>query len=261
VTSPPVLAVHGLGKRFGGVVALDDVSFTVAPGCIAGLIGPNGAGKSTFFNVLTGVFAADAGDMRFDGRRINGLSPHALVGMGLVRTFQKIHPFRDMSVLESVMVARHARTRAGLLAALLRPPGVAAEERAIRAAAREMLGFVGLDRAADEAAAALPLGRQRLLQVACALATEPRLLFLDEPASGLNSSETGQLGRLLRSIRNRGITIVLVEHDMSLVMKVCDRITVLNFGRVLAEGTPGQIRANPDVIRAYLGGEPSHAVG
>jgi branched-chain amino acid transport system ATP-binding protein len=261
VTSAPFLSVQGLTKRFGGVVALDQVSFTVSPGSITGLIGPNGAGKSTFFNVLTGVFPADAGEMRFGERRINGLSPHALVGMGLVRTFQKIHPFRGMTVLESVMVARHARTHAGLFLSLLRLPRVAEEERKIRKDALEAIGFVGLEAYCDEAAETLPLGRQRLLQLACGMATEPKMLFLDEPASGLNTSETGQLAKLLLAIRLKGITIVLVEHDMSLVMKICDRITVLNFGQVLADGTPDEIRLNPNVIRAYLGTEGPHAGG
>jgi branched-chain amino acid transport system ATP-binding protein len=253
VTSAPILSVRGLTKRFGGVVALDRISFAVAPGCIAGLIGPNGAGKSTFFNVLTGVFPADAGDMQFDSKRINGLAPHTLVGMGLVRTFQKIHPFRGMSVLESVMVARHARTHAGLFMSLLRLPRVTGEERKIRDDARRAIALVGLEDYTHDPAETLPLGRQRLLQLACGIATEPRLLFLDEPASGLNTSETSQLGQLLLAIRRQGITIVLVEHDMSLVMKICDHITVLNFGQVLADGTPEQIRLNPDVIRAYLG--------
>ena len=261
MSAAPLLSVQGLTKRFVGVVALDQVSFSVTPGSIAGLIGPNGAGKSTFFNVLTGVFPADAGDMRFDGRRINGLPPHALVGMGLVRTFQKIHPFRDMTVLELAMVARHARTRAGLFSALLRLPSVVEEERQIRKAALDALAFVGLEGAVAEAAETLPLGRQRLLQLACGIASGPRMLFLDEPASGLNTSETSQFAKLLLAIRAQGITIVLVEHDMSLVMKICDRITVLNFGRVLADGTPEEIRLNPAVIRAYLGTAKPHAVG
>jgi branched-chain amino acid transport system ATP-binding protein len=261
VTSALLLSVQGLTKRFGGVVALDQVAFTVTPGCIAGLIGPNGAGKSTFFNVLTGVFPADAGEMHFGERRINGLSPHTLVGLGLVRTFQKIHPFRGMTVLESVMVARHARTRAGLFLSLLRLPRVAEEERKIRQDALDAIAFVGLEASCDDAAETLPLGRQRLLQLACAIATEPRMIFLDEPASGLNTSETSQLAKLLLAIRKQGITIVLVEHDMSLVMKISDRITVLNFGQVLADGTPDQIRLNPNVIRAYLGTEGPHAGG
>jgi branched-chain amino acid transport system ATP-binding protein len=259
VTSAPLLTVQGLTKRFGGVVALDQVSFSVTPGCIAGLIGPNGAGKSTFFNVLTGVFPADAGDMRFDGQSINGMAPHKLVGMGLVRTFQKIHPFRGMTVLESVMVARHARTHAGLFMSLLRLPRVVAEEKAILEAAHAAIALAGLGDYIDEPAETLPLGRQRLLQLACGIATEPRMLFLDEPASGLNTSETNQFGKLLLAIRDKGITIVLVEHDMSLVMKICDHITVLNFGQVLADGTPEQIRLNPDVIRAYLGAGEPHA--
>jgi branched-chain amino acid transport system ATP-binding protein len=257
----PILTVRGLTKRFGGVVALDGVNFSVTPGCVAGLIGPNGAGKSTFFNVLTGVFPADAGQTHFNGRLISGLSPHALVRMGLVRTFQKIHPFRGMTVLESVMVARHARTRAGLFSALHQLPWVAAEERNIRKAALAALAVFGIDRHADEPAETLPLGRQRLLQLACAMATEPRLLFLDEPASGLDTSETGRLGELLLAIRDQGTTIVLVEHDMSLVMRICDRITVLRFGHLLADGTPDEIRANPDVIRAYLGGGEADALG
>jgi branched-chain amino acid transport system ATP-binding protein len=261
VTPASLLSVQGLTKRFGGVVALDQVSFNVSPGSIAGLIGPNGAGKSTFFNVLTGVFPADAGDMRFGERPINGLSPHTLVGMGLARTFQKIHPFRGMSVLESVMVARHSRTHAGLFLSLLRLPRVGEEERQICKDALAAIAFVGLEAYRDEAAETLPLGRQRLLQLACAIATEPKLLFLDEPASGLNTSETGQLGKLLLAIRKQGITIVLVEHDMSLVMKICDHITVLNFGQVLADGTPDEIRANPNVIRAYLGNGGPHAGG
>jgi ABC-type branched-subunit amino acid transport system ATPase component len=259
VTSAAILSVQGLTKRFGGVVALDQVSFSVTPGCIAGLIGPNGAGKSTFFNVLTGVFPVDAGEMHFDSERINGLAPHTLVSMGLVRTFQKVHPFRGMSVLESVMVARHARTRAGLFMSLVRLPWVAGEEQKIRDDAHRAIAFVGLQDYTDDPAETLPLGRQRLLQLACGIATEPRLLFLDEPASGLNTSETSQLGQLLQAIRQQGITIVLVEHDMSLVMKICDHITVLNFGQVLADGTPKQIRLNPDVIRAYLGAGEPHA--
>jgi branched-chain amino acid transport system ATP-binding protein len=249
----PLLEVRGLTKRFGGVVALDRVDLTVARGRIKGLIGPNGAGKSTLFNVVTGVFPSDGGEMRFGGRRINGLSPHALVGLGMVRTFQKVHPFRGMTVLESVMVGRHARTRGGLVAAMVRPPGIAAEERRIHQAAWAALEFVKLSDRADAAAESLPLGLQRLLQLASALVTEPALLLLDEPASGLNTAETQQLGELLRVIVGKGTTIVLVEHDMSLVMRVCDELMVLNFGRRLAEGAPAEIRRNPEVIRAYLG--------
>ncbi len=255
----PLLEVRGLTKRFGGVLALDRVDLEVEEGQIKGLIGPNGAGKSTFFNVVTGVFPSDAGDVRFAGGSVNGLAPHALVRLGVVRTFQKVHPFRGMTVLESVMVGRHARTRGGLLAAMLRVPGTFASERRIRDAAWHALEFVRLTDRADAPAESLPLGLQRLLQLAAALATEPRLLLLDEPASGLNTAETQQLGTLLRAIRDRGTTIVLVEHDMSLVMRVSDHLTVLNFGRRLAEGPPEEIRKNVEVIRAYLGSEAVHA--
>ncbi len=251
---PPLLEVRGLTKRFGGVVALDGVDVRVDEGQILGLIGPNGAGKSTLFNVVTGVFAADGGDIRFAGGRINGLAPHVLVERGMVRTFQKVHPFRGMTVLESVMVGRHARTRSGLVSAMLRPPRVATEERGIRETAWRALEFVKLADRAAASAESLPLGLQRLLQLAAALAAEPRLLLLDEPASGLNTAETRALGELLHAIRDRGTTLVLVEHDMTLVMRISDRLTVLNFGRRLAEGTPHEIRTNPEVIRAYLGG-------
>ncbi len=257
--APSLLEVQGLTKRFGGVVALDRVDLAVTAGRIKGLIGPNGAGKSTFFNVITSVFPADAGDVRFDGQRVNGLRPHQLVELGMVRTFQKIHPFRGMTVLESVMVGRHARSRSGVFAAMARPPRVATEERRIRQAALDALEFVKLGASRDEPAENLPLGLQRLLQLACALVTEPRLLLLDEPASGLNSSETSQLAELLLRIREQGKTIVLVEHDMTLVMKISDDLTVLNFGRTLAEGTPDGIRKNQEVIRAYLGGGNDHA--
>jgi ABC-type branched-subunit amino acid transport system ATPase component len=249
----PILEVQGLTKRFGGVVALNRIDLGVPTGRIHGLIGPNGAGKSTLFNVITGVFQPDSGTVRFDGREVNGASPHRLVELGMVRTFQKVHPFRGMTVLESVMVGRHARSRAGLLSAVAKLPGVAAEERGIRDRAHAALAFVRLEGHADDPAESLPLGLHRLLQLACALAAEPRLLLLDEPASGLNTSETAQLADLLRAIRRQGSTIVLVEHDMSLVMKVSDQITVLNFGHKLAEGTPEEVRRSPEVIRAYLG--------
>ena len=232
---------------------MDGIDLAVETGRIAGLIGPNGAGKSTLFNVLTGAFPSDGGEIRFDGRRINGIAPHALVNLGMVRTFQKIHPFHGMTVLESVMVGCHTDSRAGLLAAMLRLPWVVKEERGICDAARSALAFVGLEAQAGDLADTLPLGRQRLLQLACGLAARPRVLLLDEPASGLNTSETAHLADLLLAIRGQGKTLVLVEHDMSLVMKICDEITVLSFGRKLAEGTPAEVRRNPEVIRVYLG--------
>lgn len=232
---------------------MDGINLAVETGRIAGLIGPNGAGKSTLFNVLTGAFPSDGGEIHFDGRRINGIPPHALVNLGMVRTFQKIHPFHGMTVLESVMVGCHTDSRAGLLAAMLRLPWVVKEERRICDAARSALVFVGLEAQAGDPADTLPLGRQRLLQLACGLVAQPRVLLLDEPASGLNTSETAHLADLLLAIRGQGKTLVLVEHDMSLVMKICDEITVLSFGRKLAEGTPDEVRRNPEVIKAYLG--------
>jgi branched-chain amino acid transport system ATP-binding protein len=249
----PLLEIRSLTKRFGGVLALDGFDLALPEGQIRGLIGPNGAGKSTFFNVVTGALPADGGEIRFAGRRVNGLSPHRLVRLGMVRTFQKIHPFRGMTVLESAMVGCHARTRAGLLSAVARLPWVAAEETRIHDEATAALEFVGLVARRDEPAETLPLGLQRLLQLACALATGARLLLLDEAASGLTTAETRGLAELLRAVRTDGKTIVLVEHDMSLVMRISDEITVLDFGRKLAEARPEEIRRHPEVIRAYLG--------
>ena len=251
--STSLIDVQNLTKKFGGVTALDKVSVSVEPQQISGLIGPNGAGKSTFFNVLTGVLNSNGGEIRFDNRPMDGIPPHARVRLGMVRTFQKIHPFHGMTVLESVMVGCHTSSRAGLLSAMLRPSWVREEERRIRDAARSALAFVGLEAQTSTLADALPLGHQRMLQLACGLATEPRVLLLDEPASGLNGSETARLADLLLAIRDQGKTLVLVEHDMSLVMKICDQITVLSFGRKLAGGTPQEVRRNPEVIKAYLG--------
>jgi branched-chain amino acid transport system ATP-binding protein len=251
--STPLIDVQNLTKKFGGVTALDKVSVSIGSRQISGLIGPNGAGKSTFFNVLTGVLASNGGEIRFDDRPMDGIPPHARVRLGMVRTFQKIHPFHGMTVLESVMVGCHTSSRAGLLSALLRPTWVKEEERRIRDAARSALAFVGLEAQTSTPADALPLGHQRMLQLACSLVTEPKVLLLDEPASGLNGSETARLAELLLAIREQGKTLVLVEHDMSLVMKICDQITVLSFGRKLAGGTPQEVRRNPEVIKAYLG--------
>jgi len=251
--STSLIDVQNLTKKFGGVTALDKVSLSIEPRQISGLIGPNGAGKSTFFNVLTGVLTSNGGEIRFDNRPMDGIPPHARVRLGMVRTFQKIHPFHGMTVLESVMVGCHTSGRAGLLSAMLRPAWVREEERRIRDAARSALAFVGLEAQTGTLADALPLGHQRMLQLACGLVTEPRVLLLDEPASGLNASETARLAELLLAIREQGKTLVLVEHDMSLVMKICDQITVLSFGRKLAGGTPHEVRRNPEVIKAYLG--------
>lgn len=248
-----LIDVQNLTKTFGGVTALDKVSISVEPGQISGLIGPNGAGKSTFFNVLTGILTSNGGDIRFDDKPMHGVPPHARVRLGMVRTFQKIHPFYGMTALESVMVGCHTGSRAGLLAAMLRPGWAKQEERRIRDTARSALAFVGLEAQENALTDTLPLGHQRMLQLACALVTEPRVLLLDEPASGLNAAETARLADLLLAIRAQGKTLVLVEHDMGLVMKICDHITVLCFGRKLASGTPQEVRRNPDVIKAYLG--------
>jgi branched-chain amino acid transport system ATP-binding protein len=248
-----IIDVQNLTKRFGGVTALDKINLSVEPGQISGLIGPNGAGKSTLFNVLTGVLTSNGGGIRFDNHPMDGIPPHARVRLGMVRTFQKIHPFYGMTVLESVMVGCHTKSRAGLLSAMLRPSWVKEEEQHIRDAARSALAFVGLQAQTSTLADVLPIGHQRLLQLACALVTEPRVLLLDEPASGLNASETARLADLLLAIRDQGKTLMLVEHDMGLVMKICDQITVLSFGRKLAGGTPHEVRRNPEVIKAYLG--------
>jgi branched-chain amino acid transport system ATP-binding protein len=250
-----LLETESLSKSFGGVHAVQEVSFSVRSGQIKGIIGPNGAGKTTLFNLITGVYRPDAGSIRFDGERCVGLAPHQMAERGIARTFQNVELFERMSVLENVMVGRHPRTRAGFVSAAFRLGRARGEERLIREKALEILGFVGITEKADWVSSALPFGLQRGLEIARALATEPRLLLLDEPASGLNAVETRDLGRLLGRIRDRGITVLLVEHDMSLTMEICDEILVMDYGRPLAEGTPREIQRNPQVIAAYLGEE------
>ncbi len=249
-----LLEVRGLVKRFGGVTAVNALDMTVRTGDIHALIGPNGSGKTTTLNVVSGLYRADGGSAGFDGTELVHLPAHGIAQRGVARTFQNIRLFGELSVLENVMIGRHVRTRLGFLGALLPGGAAAREERATRDFARATLAFVGLEHAAAQAARSLPYGDQRRVEIARALASEPRLLLLDEPAAGMNPAETDGLVELLRAIRERGTTLLLIEHDMNLVMSISDRITVLNFGQHIAEGPPAEIAHHPDVIAAYLGG-------
>jgi len=248
-----LLEVRGLSKRFGGLHAVRDVSFRVERGTVKALIGPNGAGKTTLFNLVSGVLPPDAGTVLLRGEPLDGEPSHRIAARGLSRTFQQIRLFAQMTALENVMVGVHPRSRAGFVAGMLHLPSTWREEKDVERRAREALAFVGAGELADADATSLSYGQQRAVELARALAAEPELLLLDEPAAGLNMRETAELARLIGRIRERGVTVLIVEHDMGLVMKVSDEVAVLSYGQKIADATPRAVQRDPEVIRVYLG--------
>ncbi len=254
-----LLAVAGLEKSFGGVMAISDLSFEVPQGSVYAVIGPNGAGKTTLFNMLCGIYTPSAGGIEFGDESLVGRQPYEVAALGISRTFQNLQVFFNLTVLENVMVGAHLRSHRGLYRAAVRWPGVMAEERQIGEWAREALAFCGLEKLADRGADSLPYGALKRLEIARALAARPRLLLMDEPAAGLNDTETIEMRELIGRISEAGVTVLLVEHNMGLVMGVSDTVLVLDYGSRLAEGPPKQVQNDPQVIAAYLGGEVEHA--